>query len=110
MSSPYATGSGPRLRGLLGERSGMHGPSRRLIQPFCHAVLPIPLALGAIPKVIDRVSEAIVPHYEAMAALARPAPVGYIAATPWFCHHTLQWLWTMTTETVAWFRMHATRS
>lgn len=106
----YATGYGPRLSALIGELSGMHGTSRRLIQNFCHSVLQVPLSVGAIQKVIDRVSCAIVPHYEAIAELARSATVGYIDETPWFCHHTLQWLWTMTTETVSLFLMHAHRS
>jgi transposase len=108
--SPYATGYGPRLSGLIGELSGMHGTSRRLIQHFCHSVLHIPISVGAIQKVIDRVSCAILPHYEAIGELARNATVGYIDETPWFCQHTLQWLWTMTTETVSLFLMHANRA
>jgi transposase len=108
--SEYATGYGPRLSGLIGELSGMHGTSRRLIQHFCHSVLQVPISVGAIQKVIDRVAGAILPHYEAMAELARNAPVGYIDETPWFCHNTLQWLWTMTTETVSLFLIHANRS
>jgi transposase len=108
--SAYATGYGPRLSALIGELSGMHGTSRRLIQTFCHSVLRIPISVGAIQKVIDRVSWAIVPHYEAIAELARNATVGYIDETPWFCHHTLQWLWTMTTEKVSLFLIHANRS
>jgi transposase len=108
--SAYATGYGPRLSGLIGELSGMHGTSRRLIQDFCHSVLHMPLSLGASQKVIDRVSGAISPHYGAIAELARTATVGYIDETPWFCHHTLQWLWTMTTETVSLFLIHANRS
>jgi transposase len=108
--SQYATGYGPRLSGLIGELSGMYGTSRRLIQHFCHAVLHIPISLGGIQKVIDRVSCAIVPHYEAIAEVARNATVGSIDATPWFCHSTLQWLWTMTTDTVSLFLIHANRS
>ena len=108
--SAYATGYGPRLSGLIGELSGMHGTSRRLMQDFCQSVLRIPIALGAIQKVIDRVSRAILPHYEAIAELARNATVGYIDETPWFCQHTLQWLWTMTTDTVSLFLMHPHRS
>ena len=88
----------------------MHGTSRRLMQNFCHSVLHLPLSVGAIQKVIDQVSGALVPHYEAMAELARNATVGYVDETPWFCHHTLQWLWTMTTERVSLFLMHAHRS
>ena len=108
--SEHTTGYGPRLSGLIGELSGMHGTSRRLVQDFCHSVLHIPLSLGAIQKVIDRVSLAIVPHYEAIAELARNATVGYIDETSWYCHNTLQWLWTMTTETVSLFLIHANRS
>jgi transposase len=59
--SPYATGYGPRLSSLIGERSGMHGPSRRLMQNFCHSVLPVPIRVGAIQKIIDRVSCALIP-------------------------------------------------
>ena len=59
---------------------------------------------------MDRASQAIVPHDEAIATLAHHAPVGYIDATPWSCRHTLQWLWTMTTETVALYLIHPHRS
>ena len=62
--SQYATGYGPRLSGLIGELSGMYGTSRRLIQDFCHSVLRVSICLGAIQKVINRVSGAILPHYE----------------------------------------------
>jgi len=108
--SEYATGYGPRLSGLIGELYGMHGTSRRLIQNFCHSVLHIPISLGAIQKVIERVSLAILPHYQTIADLARRATVGYIDETPWFYQHTLQWLWTMTTDKVSLFLIHANRS
>jgi transposase len=61
----------------------MHRTSRRRVQAFCHSVLHIPLSLGAIQKIIDRTSQALVPHYEAIATLARPAPVGYSDEIPW---------------------------
>ena len=108
--SEYATGYGPRLSALIGELSGMYGTSRRLIQNFCQSVLRIPISVGAIQKVIDRVSGAILPHYGAIAEVARHATVGYIDETPWFCQHTVQWLWPMTTETVSLFLIHANRS
>jgi transposase len=104
------TGYGPRLSALIGELSGMHGTSRRLIRDFCQSVLHIPMSLGAVQKVIDRVSEALVPHYELMAELARQAPVGYIDETPWYCQNMLQWLWTMATDTVTLYLVHPHRS
>ena len=106
----HLSGYGPRLTALIGELAGMHGTSRRLIQDFCHAVLHVPISLGAVQKVVDRVSHALVPHYEAIAALARQATVGYIDETPWFCHNTLQWLWAMTTEKGSLFLVHPNRS
>ena len=42
--------------------------------------------------------------------MARQAPVGYIDETPWYCHNTLQWLWTMTTATVSLYLIHPNRS
>jgi transposase len=81
--SAHATGYGPRLTALIGELGGMHRTSRRRVQAFCHSVLHIPLSLGAIQKIIDRTSQALVPHYEAIATLARPAPVGYSDEIPW---------------------------
>lgn len=108
--SGYQTGYGPRLSARIGELSGMHGTSRRLIQDFCQSVLHIPMSLGAVQKVIDRVSEALVPHYELMAELARQAPVGYIDETPWYCQNMLQWLWTMATDTVTVYLIHPHRS
>jgi transposase len=106
----YATGYGPRLTALMGELAGVHGTSRRLIQDFCASVLHIPMSLGAVQKLIDRVSHAIEPHYEAIARLARHASVGYIDETPWDCQNTLQWLWTMVTDTVALYLIHPRRS
>jgi transposase len=53
---------------------GRQRTSWRLVQDFCHSVFHIPLSLGAVHKVIQRVSQALVPHHEAMATLAHQAP------------------------------------
>jgi transposase len=108
--SPSQTGYGPRLTALVGQLAGMHRSSRRLIQDFCHTVLHIPMSLGAVQKMMDRVSTAILPHYEAIAVLARQAPVGYIDETPWYCQNTLNWLWTLSTDTVSLYLIHPHRS
>jgi transposase len=110
LPSASQTGYGPRLSALVGQLAGMHRSSRRLIQDFCHSVLHIPMSLGALQKMIDRVSTAILPHYEAIAALARQAPVGYIDETPWYCQNTLNWLWTLSTDTVSLYLLHPHRS
>jgi transposase len=104
------TGYGPRLSARIGDLSGMQGTSRRLMHDFCQSVLHIPMSLGAVQKVIDRVSEALVPHDALMAELARQAPVGDIDETPWYGQNILQWLWTMATDTVTLSLMHPNRS
>ena len=104
------TGYGPRLTALIGELTGMHRTSRRLVQDFCQSVLGIPIALGAIQKLIDRVSQALTPHYESIANLARHAEVGYTDETPWCCQNTLNWLWTLSTDTVSFYLIHPNRS
>ena len=110
MPSQHQAGYGPRLTALVGELAGMHRTSRRLIQDFCHSVLRIPMSLGAVQKIIDRVSQAILPHYESIATLARQARVGYIDETPWYCQNTLHWLWTLSTDTVSLYLIHPHRS
>jgi transposase len=106
----HASGYGPRLSAWIAKLAGMQRLSRRSIQDLCRSVLRLPMSLGALQKVIDRASIAILPHYEAIAALARHATVGYIDETPWYYQHPLQWLWTMTTDTVSLFLIHPNRS
>src|SRR5215831_7258845 len=87
--SAHRAGYGPRLTALIGELAGMHRTSWRLVQDFCHSVLNLPISLGAVQKIIQRTSQALVPHYEAIATLAHQAKVGYIDETPWYCHNAL---------------------
>jgi transposase len=106
----HTTGYGPRFSALIGELAGTYGNGRRMVQTFCASVLRVPLSLGAIQKVLDRVAQAIAPHYEAMALHTRRARVTYIDETPWFLTHTLQWLWVMASDTVAFYLIHPHRS
>ena len=106
----YATGYGPRFSALMGEVAGTYGNGRRMVQTFCASVLQIPISLGAIQKVLDRVTQAIAPHYSAIAIQARHALVNYIDETPWFLTNTLQWLWVMASDTVAFYMIHPHRS
>ena len=106
----HTTGYGPRLTALIGEIAGTHGTGRRTIQTFCASVLQVPLSLGAIQKMLDRVAHAIQPHYAAIAQQARQASVNYIDETPWFLTTTLQWLWVMASDSVAFYMIHPHRS
>jgi transposase len=106
----HASGYGPRFSALMGELAGTYGNGRRMVQTFCASVLQVPISLGAIQKVLDRVAQAIEPHYTAIATQARHAPVNYIDETPWFLTHALHWLWVMASDTVAFYMIHPHRS
>jgi len=74
VSAEHATGYGPRFSALMSELAGAYGNGRRIVQTFCASVLQVPISLGAIQKVLDRVAQAIEPHYLAIATQARHAP------------------------------------
>jgi transposase len=106
----HATGYGPRFSALMGEVAGTYGNGRRMVQTFCASVLQVPISLGAIQKVLDRVTQAIDPYYVVIATQARQSSVNYIDETSWFCLHTLPWLWVMASEGVAFYMIHPRRS
>jgi transposase len=81
-----------------------------MVQTFCASVLGVPISLGAIQKVLDRVTQAIDPYYAVIARQARQAPVNYIDETPWYCRNALEWLWVMASERVAFYMIHPRRS
>ena len=81
----HASGYGPRFSALIGELAGTYGNGRRMVQTFCASVLQVPISLGAIQKVLDRVTQAIDPYYVVIATQARQSSVNYIDETSWFC-------------------------
>jgi transposase len=106
----HVTGYGPRLSALMAELAGTYGNGRRMVQTFCASVLGVPISLGAIQKVLDRVTLAIDPHYTLIATQARQARVNYVDETPWYCENALTWLWVMASEQVAFDMIHPRRS
>jgi transposase len=106
----HRTGYGPRLSALIGETAGIQGNSRTTVKIFCQSFLKFDISLGAIQKVVDRVSQAIKPHYEAIAKKARQALINGIDETIWKQHGKLKYLWAMVNSAVAFFMMHQRRS
>ena len=106
----HASGYGPRLTGFVGEMAGIVGASRSAVQALCASVFSIPLSKGAIQKLVDRVSEAIVPYYNAIGEVARASLVNYIDETSWLMHGDRHWLWVMANSLVAYFQLSPTRS
>jgi len=110
MPAEHRAGFGPRLSALIAEMAGNQGDSRSLIQNFCQSVLGLKISLGAIQKVIDRVSAAIAPHYDTIAQEARSAPVNNVDETTYRQQGRLTWLWVMANSVVVFFMLHGRRT
>jgi transposase len=67
----YRYGYGPRLTALIGELSGPQRDSHSAVQEFCMSILGVHISRGAIQRAVDRVSAALIPHYDAIAQKAR---------------------------------------
>ncbi len=106
----HQTGYGQRLSAFIGELAGMQGNSRTSVQMLCQDFLKFPISLGAIQKVIDRVSVAILPHYQAIADAARQSLINGIDETIWKMHGKLMYMWAMVNAKIAFFKMHQRRS
>jgi transposase len=104
------TGFGPRFCAMVAELAAVHGNSRRAVQDFLFSVVGVPISQGAVQNILDRVSRATRPHYEAIGQAVRSAPVNHIDETSWKRKGALEWLWLMCNETAAFFMLHSNRS
>ena len=104
------TGFGPRFCALTAELAAVHGNSRRAVQDFLLSVVGVPVSQGAVQNILDRVSRAIGPHYEAIGEVVRSAPVNHADETSWKRKGALEWLWLMCNERAAFFMLHSNRS
>jgi len=95
---------------MIGEVSGIQGNSRETVQSFCGSVLGFHMSIGAIQNVVDRVSEAIVPHYGKIGECARNTDINHIDETTWKSEQELNWIWLMVNTVVAFFMVHSSRS
>jgi transposase len=106
----FEVGFGERFTALVGELSGSQRCSRRSVKEFIGSVLGVPISVGGIQRCVDRVSEAILPYYEAIAARARSSKVNHLDETSWYQHGVLMWLWVMVNGSVAFFSVKTGRT
>jgi len=106
----HGTGYGPRLSAMIGEISGIEGNSRETVQSLCRSVLGFHISTGAIQNVVDRVSKAIVPHYDQIGMCARNTRINHLDETTWRKEGNLNWIWVMANSAVAFFMVHTHRS
>ena len=62
-----------RLKRIPGEMAERVGASRSAVQDLCTSGFSIALSQGAIQKMVEQVSEAIMPHDTAIGEVARTA-------------------------------------
>jgi transposase len=106
----FRTGYGPRLTAFIAELAGGQGDSRTMVQNLCASVFNFSISLGAIQKVLDRTSEALLPHYETIGVQARRQAVNHVDETSWYLKGVLCWLWVLTSSSVSFFMIHQNRS
>ncbi|MFP4035829.1 MAG: IS66 family transposase [Desulfovermiculus sp.] len=107
----HTTGYGPRFSALVALLSGDHGDSRETVQRFCLQVLGLHLSTGTVQNIINRSSQAILPHYEAIREKAHSFAVNHADETPWYqARGVLQWLWVLCNTQVAYFMIHSKRN
>jgi len=104
------TGYGPRLSAMIAEMAGTQADSLRIVQNFCASVWGFHISLGAVQRVIDRVSQAIEPHYDAIGEAVRSQEVNNVDETSWRKNGALRWLWIMGNTVAAYFMVHGSRS
>lgn len=108
------TSYGKRLSALIAFLSSEMASPRRSIQKFMNDILGLPISQGAIQNTLDRASEAIKPHYEAIGQSVRRSPACYIDETSWPTHgqmgKQLHWLWFMGYSRLAFYRIDEHRS
>ena len=110
LPAEYQTGYGPRFSALMAELSGIQGISRKAVEEFIENVFGVPISTGAIQKVIDRVSAALLPVHKAIGASVRRAAVNHVDETSWQQAGAIKWLWTMTNCLASFFIVHSNRS
>jgi transposase len=95
---------------MIALMAGTQADSRRMVQTFCASVLGISISLGAIQKIVDRVSAATMPHYARIGAAARQAKVNHADETSWRRKGDLKWLWVLANDETAFFRIDEHRN
>jgi hypothetical protein len=106
----HHSGDGPRRSARIGAMAGRQETRRARIQTWCAAGLGLPIGLGALPQVLDRVPLALQTPSAALARLVRHAPVGDRAATPGLCQGTRPWRWGLTSPQGAGSRIDPSRA
>ena len=101
---------GPGLAAFMSYLVGNCGLSKRRVEELIEAVFEVPVALGTIAKLEQKMSAALEPaHQEALAAVQK-APVKHADETGWKKAGHKRWLWVVATTNVVFFLIHRLRN
>jgi transposase len=101
---------GPRLQALCSLLTGGYGLSRRSTQELVRDLLGEELCLGTLSSLEAATAAALSGPYQQVAETVARAERVNADETRWFEAHRLHWLWLAATDTLALFRIDASRS
>jgi transposase len=101
---------GPRLLALLGYMKGSLHTTYSGLECFCRDVLGIEVSRGHLGNALARVSAALAPAYQELAAQVPTEPVLNIDESGWKDRGIKYWIWIFATTTVSFFVIARSRS
>lgn len=104
------SGYGPRLEAHIAMFAGVYRLSRRQIVDVVTNVFGVPISLGAVDKVIMRMSRVLADPWEELKEAIHNAEAVHMDETSWRLGGATQWLWVAASALVACFKIDPTRS
>jgi transposase len=99
---------GPRLASVVALCSGAYRMSKRMVASFCQEVLGVPLAVGEVCRIEQRVTQAVTPAVEEAQVYVQTQDTN-VDETPWWEHQHRRWLWAVVTAQVSVFAIATSR-
>ncbi len=99
---------GPRLASVVALCSGAYRMSKRMVASFCGDVLGVELAVGAICRIEQTVTQAVAPAVKDAQLYVQTRDTN-VDETPWWEHAHRQWVWTVVTAQVSVFAIATSR-
>jgi len=108
---------GPRVQAVLAYLSAQGHLSKRQIEEMMQDIFGLPIALGSVVKMQQKVSQAVAPAVEEAKSFAQKEPIKHADETGWKeglkgpeqKGRKKAWVWVMVTKWVTVFMIHASR-
>jgi transposase len=87
--------NGPSRTALVAVLSGVSQRARREVSRLCGELFGVPVSVGSVQKLCERMSDAVAAPVEALAAAVRQQPVVGMDETSWRVQHKRRYLWVV---------------